>query len=72
MTKEEFQTRRTEIISNMLDNRDKYGIYPTTICFKEFDKVFEEIGYHDNCLKAAITAAVCACITGFVLGVYVI
>ena len=43
MTKEEFITRRTEIISNMLDNPDKHGIYPTTKCFEQLDKLFDEL-----------------------------
>lgn len=36
----EFQTQRTKIISNMLDNPDKYGIYPTTKCFEALDNLF--------------------------------
>ena len=37
MTFEEWRTKRTNIISKMLDNPDKYGIYPTTDCFNELD-----------------------------------
>ena len=43
MTKKEFITERTRIISEMLDNPDNYVIYPTTKCFKEFDKLFDKI-----------------------------
>jgi len=42
MTLNEFQTERTRIISEMLDNPDKYGIYPTTKCFESLDKLFLE------------------------------
>jgi hypothetical protein len=44
MTKEEIQKRRTEIISNMLDNPNEIGIYPTTKCFKELDELIFEYG----------------------------
>lgn len=40
---QEFQKRRTDIISRMLDNPDKYGIYPTTQCFIELDDLYFEI-----------------------------
>ncbi len=40
MTYEEFVTERTRIISEMLDNPDEYGIYPTTKCYEELDKLF--------------------------------
>lgn len=43
MTKTEFQKRRTEIISEMLDNPDQIGIYPTTRCFEQLDALFDEI-----------------------------
>lgn len=43
MTKERFITRRTEIISKMLDNPDENEIYPTTVCFAELDDLFDEI-----------------------------
>lgn len=43
MTYEEFRTERTNIISRMLDNPDKYGIYPTSICFDELDKVYRKV-----------------------------
>jgi len=43
MTKDEFVTERTRIISKMLDNPDKYGIYPTTKCFNELDNLFDKI-----------------------------
>jgi hypothetical protein len=47
MTTEEFITERTRIISNMLDNPDKYGIYPTTKCFNELDALYDKIIEHD-------------------------
>jgi hypothetical protein len=43
MTKDEFITERTRIISEMLDNPDKYGIYPTTKCFNALDELFDKI-----------------------------
>ncbi len=43
MTKDKFVSERTRIISNMLDNPDKYGIYPTGICYAELDLLFEKI-----------------------------
>lgn len=43
MTKEEFISARTRIISNMLDNPDEYGIYPTTKCFNELDALYDEL-----------------------------
>lgn len=43
MTKSDFVTRRTQIISKMLDNPDKHGIYPTTNCFVELDDIFDEL-----------------------------
>lgn len=43
MTKEEFIKERTRIISQMLDNPNEYGIYPTTKCFKQLDKLFDQI-----------------------------
>ena len=43
MIKEEFIAERTRIISEMLDNPDRYGIYPTTKCFEQFDKLFDTI-----------------------------
>ncbi len=43
MTYEEFRTERTNIISRMLDNPDKYGIYPTTICFNALDRLYRRI-----------------------------
>ena len=39
MTRDEWIKKRTEIVSRMLDNPDKYEIYPTGICFKELDKI---------------------------------
>ena len=43
MTKEQFVCERTRIISEMLDNPDEYGIYPTSKCFQELDTLFDEI-----------------------------
>ena len=43
MDKEQFITARTEIISEMLDNPDEYGIYPTTECFKKLDALFDAL-----------------------------
>jgi len=43
MEKKEFVNERTEIISKMLDNPDKNGIYPTTVCFAELDNLFDKI-----------------------------
>lgn len=43
MTKNEFITERTRIISEMLDNPDKYGIYPTTKCFRELDALYDKL-----------------------------
>ena len=43
MTKDKFVTERTRIISEMLDNPDSYGIYPTTKCFNELDDLFDKI-----------------------------
>ena len=43
MTKDNFITERTRIISEMLDNPDKYGIYPTTKCFEQLDELFDKI-----------------------------
>ena len=37
----DFKTERTRIISEMLDNPDEHGIYPTTKCFKQLDKLYE-------------------------------
>jgi len=43
MTKQKFITERTRIVSNMLDNPDKIGIYPTTKCFEQLDELFDRI-----------------------------
>lgn len=32
-----------KIISKMLDNPDKYGIYPTTICYDELETLIKEV-----------------------------
>ena len=43
MTKSEFITERTRIISEMLDNPDKHGIYPTSRCFEQLDTLFDDL-----------------------------
>ncbi len=43
MTKREFITKRGEIISEMLNNPSKRGIYPIAKCFKKMDKLFDKI-----------------------------
>ena len=43
VTKKEFQKERTKIISEMLDNPDECGIYPTTKCFEELDKLYDKL-----------------------------
>ena len=43
MNKEQFITERTQIISDMLDNPDECGIYPTTKCFEELDALYDTI-----------------------------
>lgn len=40
---ERFKTERTVIISEMLDNPDEVGIYPTTICFNKLDELANSI-----------------------------
>lgn len=48
MNKEEFIDQRTKIISKMLDNPDKSGIYPTTVCFAELDDLFDKLMNYDR------------------------
>lgn len=48
MTKEQFIDERTKIISKMLDNPNKFGIYPTTIAFAEFDDLFDKLMAYDR------------------------
>jgi len=55
MTKDEFITERTRIISEMLDNPDKYGIYPTTKCFNALDKLFDEINLSNEAKIKEVT-----------------
>jgi hypothetical protein len=43
MKKEDFITERTRIISEMLDNPDEHGIYPTTKCFNQLDELFDKL-----------------------------
>lgn len=37
---DQFQTARTKNISNMLDNPDEVGIYPTSKFYQELDELF--------------------------------
>lgn len=39
----EFQKERTNAISDMFDNVDENGIYPTSIFFARLDKIVERI-----------------------------
>ena len=43
MTKDEFITKRTEIIENMLDNPQEFGIYSTSKCFARLDDLYDKI-----------------------------
>lgn len=43
MTRDNFITERTRIISEMLDNPDVNDIYPTGKCFEQFDELFDKI-----------------------------
>lgn len=43
MSKEEFVKLRTEIISNMLDNPNDVGIYPTSKAFAELDDLYDKL-----------------------------
>jgi len=43
MTKDQFVIKRTQIISKMLDNPNKIGIYPTGECFAELDDLYDEM-----------------------------
>lgn len=43
MDKNQFIDRRTKIISKMIDNPDRNGIYPTTAAYAELDDLFDEI-----------------------------
>lgn len=46
MTKEEFITRRTRIICEMIENPSEIGIYPTTKAFAELDNLYDEMNIH--------------------------
>ena len=56
MNKEErlkfFQKRRTELLSKMLDNPDKIGIYPTSEFFKALDALVMSLIRHESILFA--------------------
>lgn len=43
MTKPEFQQKRTKIISDMLDNPNEIGIYPTSKCYYDLDALYDSI-----------------------------
>jgi len=43
MDLEEFRTKRTDIISEMLDNPDDRGIYPTGKCYRKLDELFVQM-----------------------------
>ena len=43
MIKEEFIIKRTEIIENMLDNPQEFGIYFTSKCFAQLDDLYDKI-----------------------------
>ena len=47
MDKAEFVNRRTEIISQLLDNVDEFGICPTTRCFARLDDLFDEMNSNE-------------------------
>ena len=53
MNKQEFITKRTKIISAMLDNPDKNGIYPTTECFNALDALFDSLLARSEAIKEA-------------------
>lgn len=48
MTKNEFIAKRTEIISEMLDNPGNHGIFRTTKCFAKLDDLFDELTGKDE------------------------
>jgi len=52
MKEKEFITERTRIISEMLDNPDDNGIYPTTKCFEQLDELFNR-----KCDMEAVTTS---------------
>ena len=62
MEQAEFKTERTRIISEMLDNPDGHGIYPTTKCFEELDNLFEQIRSEEQA-KTRETAVEFACVS---------
>jgi hypothetical protein len=53
MTKDEFVTARTKILSKMLDNPDQYGIYPTSVAFAELDDLFDQLSEDKNIRSGA-------------------
>ncbi len=62
MDKEEFITRRTQIISEMLDNQDETtGICPTSKCFEQLDKLFDKLqsAQSEAMEKNAINCSTC-------------
>ena len=57
MKKEQFIIERTRIISEMLDNPNSYGIYPTTKCFNELDALFDKVDGANTSHKLALNLA---------------
>ena len=57
MTKKEFITERTRIVSEMLDNPGECEIYPTSKCFEEFDTLFDTLGARIQELEEVYKAA---------------
>jgi len=55
MTKEEFQKRRTQIISEMFDNPNESGIYPIAKCYEALDELYEALR------KPDVIKSVCGC-----------
>ena len=55
MDKKQFITERTKILSEMLDNPDSIGIYPTTKCFNELDALFDTLLQDNKALREHAT-----------------
>ena len=52
MSKEEFVSRITQIVSEMLDTPYKYGIYPTTKTFAALDALYDELAHSKDKSKS--------------------
>lgn len=48
MKKEEFIKERTRIISEMIENPNEIGIFPTGNCFQELDKLYRKIMFAER------------------------